>query len=97
MVVVNDIPKDEWREEEKSYFKSQFYQKGDINIKESIQFPPYQNTDIAKLCSNIKSFISQDQSGLGAVITQYNPVEHIKFFNYALNDVSTELASYWFE
>ena len=30
----------------------------------------------------------KDQSGLGAVITQYYPVEHIKFFNYSLNDVS---------
>ena len=83
--------KDEWREEEKSYFKSMFCMKGDINIKESIQWPPYQNTDIAKLCSVIKSFISQDQNGLGAVITQYNPMEHIKFFNYSLNDVLEEL------
>ena len=83
--------KDEWRAEEQRYFKTLFCQEGDINLKESIQLPPYQNTDIAKLCSIIKSFVSKDQSGLGAVITQYNPVEHINFFNYNLNYVSNNL------
>ena len=83
--------RDEWRAEEQRYFKTLFCQKGDINLKESIQLPPYQNTDIAKLCSIIKSLFSKQQSGLGAVITQYNPVEHIKFFNYSLSDVSQNL------
>ena len=87
----NRYTKDEWRTEEQRYFRTLFCLKGDINIKESIQLPPYQNTDIAKLCSIIKSLFSKHQNGLGAVITQYNPVEHIKFFNYSLSDVSQNL------
>ena len=53
--------------------------------------PPYQNTDIAKLGTRIKSLISESQGGLGAVITQYNPLEHIKFFKYPINDVLDKL------
>ena len=53
--------------------------------------PPYQNTDIAKLGTRIKSLISERQGGLGAVITQYNPLGHIKFFKYPINDVLEKL------
>ena len=62
------------------------------DIKETIQFPENQNTDIAKFCSIIKTLINDMHSGMGAVITQYNLSDDVQFLNYTLCDVLRNLS-----
>ena len=83
---------EDWKDKERKYAKTYFCTKEDNSmLKESILFPPNQNTGIAKLASNIKGLVSNKYNGSAAIITQYNALEHLKFLGYSLEDVGNKL------
>ena len=83
---------EDWKDKERKYAKTYFCTKEDNSIlKESILFPPNQNTGIAKLASNIKRSVSNKYNGSAAIITQYNALEHLNFLGYSLEDVGNKL------
>ena len=82
----------QWKRKELKYAKTYFCTKEENSIlKESILFPPNQNTGIAKLASNIKRSVSNKYNGSTAIITQYNALEHLHFLGYSLEDVGNKL------
>ena len=82
----------QWKMKERKYTTTYCCTKEDNSIlKESILFPPNQNTDIAKLASNIKRLVSNKYNGSAAIITQYNALEHLKFLRYSSEDVGNKL------
>ena len=82
----------QWKNKELKYAKTYFCTKEENSIlKESILFPPNQNTGIAKLASNIKKAVSNKYNGSAATITQYNALEHLQFLGYSLEDVGNKL------
>ena len=88
----NIFTQKQWKMKERKYTTTYCCTKEDNSIlKESILFPPNQNTGIAKLASNIKRLVSNKYNGSAAIITQYNALEHLKFLRYSLEDVGNKL------
>ena len=87
----NIFTQEQWKSKERKYAKTYFCTKDGSILKESILFPPNQNTGIAQLASNIKRLVSNKYNGSAAIITQYNPLEHLKFLRYTLEDVGNKL------
>ena len=88
----NIFTRKQWKMKERKYTTTYCCTKEDNSIlKESILFPPNQNTGIAKLASDIKRLVSNKYNGSAAIITQYNALEHLKFLRYSLEDVGNKL------
>ena len=88
----NIFTQKKWKVKERKYTTTYCCTKEDNSIlKESILFPPNQNTGIAKLASNIKRLVNNKHNGSAAIISQYNALEHLKFLRYSLEDVGNTL------
>ena len=87
----NIFSRKQWKQKERKYTTTFFCATEDKSIlKESVLFPPNQNTDIAKLASKIKRLRNKYNIST-AIITQYNSLEHLKFLGYSLEDVQNKL------
>ena len=88
----NIFTRKQWKLKERKYTTTYCCTKEDNSIlKESILFPPNQNTGISKLASNIKRLVSNKYNGSAAIITQYNALEHLNFLRYSSEDVVNTL------